>query len=444
MSIKKLQVEEFKIEPKHPAFAKLPKELYPDVFSRKISFELMGLGSEFANAIRVCTMEEIEWKALEVDEAQIKYDDPKREPDIIIDEFCMRIGLIPIRQDTPNDAKFSLQVANTGNTSTSDKKDSPDIEYRIVYSGDLKQSGGSGSSSGKSGRLFDSRFRLVALSSGKIIEVNNIGVVTGKGYENAKFNTCSFEFQCLDYVDAYYLSAKEQINSFMTSLTAVRKESPKKEVTAKSKVIIIPDSSFIASASERTKEKIKNNYDIVLENSKIQPVSSSTERPKHYYQSFTFFCDVDPKKVLVQSLQTLKDRIDRIRAVLQEFQSKKPTKKDEERADEEGERTTVSGVEKSFMEISMPEETESVAGSSGDKRIPTILIRGEDHVIGNLIVKTVLDLDSNTPFVNYEIKHPSNRSVIINIMHQEPIKIIIDALSKCYDIFDNLQKQVTG
>lgn len=435
MSIKNIQIQELKIEPKHAAFADIPKTIYPDSINRKISFELLGLGTEFANAIRVCTMEEIEWKALEVDETLIKYEDPNREPDIIMAEFCKRISLIPIRQDISDDTKFSLQVANTGSI---DKKSNPDVEYRIVYSGDLRRSGGSGGSGGSGHDLFDSRFRLAALSAGKVIEVNGIKVVKGYGYENAKFTTCSIEYKCLDYVDVYYLSAKDQINSFMTSLNDIRATPAGKNATANSRIIIIPDPAYVAFASAHTKERIKSNFDIVIEKSSIQPISSSIARPKHYYMSFTFFCNVDPKKILVQSLQTLKERIDRIRKVLQDFIVGVGG------TSGVASESTISGVEKSFMEISIPDTADSVAGLSEDKRIPSILIRGEDHVIGNLIVKTVLDLDPKTPMINYKIIHPSNRSVVINVMHPQPIKIVIDALNTCYDIFDKLQKQVTG
>lgn len=217
MSIKNLRVEELKIEPKHPAFANLPKEIYPDVFNRKITFELQGLGTEYANAIRVCTLQEIEWKTLEVNTEQIKYNDKNREPDILMAEFCKRIGLIRVRQDIPNDAVFSLQAAHATRATN---KTSPDAEYHIVYSGDLKQTGG-----GKiTNKPFDSRYRLAALSPGKVIRVQDIRVVTGKGYENGKFTTCSFEYEPLEYMDVDYLSEKEQITSHMTSIDDIQKE----------------------------------------------------------------------------------------------------------------------------------------------------------------------------------------------------------------------------
>jgi DNA-directed RNA polymerase subunit L len=379
-------------------------------------------------------MEEIEWKALEVDESLIRYDDPNREPDIILAEFCKRIGLIPVSQKISDDAKFSLHVANAegrhghGHSKDRNREQEPDVEYKIVYAGDLKQIGGA-----KAQGLFDTKYRLAALSPGKVIEVTGIKVVRGYGYTDAKFNTCSFEYKTLDYFDVYYLSAKDQINSHMTALADVRAAMPKgsgSEVTAKSRVLVIPDKSYLSFASDRTKEKIKSNYDIVIENSNIQPASSSTNTPKHFSLSFRFFCDVDPKEILVYSLQTLKDRLSKIRKVLQDF---------------DGGSGSGSTDEVGFMEISMPDAmVGTIAGLVEDKRIPSILIRGEDHVIGNLIVKTVLRLDPKTPMINYKIIHPSNRSVVINIMHQQPIKIVTDAVGECYNTFDALQKQVTG
>jgi DNA-directed RNA polymerase subunit L len=422
MSIKKLLVEELKINPVHPAFAKLPQAIYPDVTNRKISFELLGVGTEYANAIRVCTMEEIEWHALEVDETQIKYDDPNREPDIIIAEFCKRIGLIPIRQDISDDARFSLHVANTGKSTSGT---SPDAKYRIVYTGDLKLSSGSK----KYDKPFDSRFRLVALSPGKVIEVNNIKVVKGYGYQNAKFSTCSFEYRVLDHIDAYYLSDKEQITSHMTTLKDIRAQVAGKSATSQSRVIIIPDPSIIASCSDRIRDKVKNNFDIILEDSKIQPISSSIARPMHFHLAFTFFCEVDPKEILIQSLQTLKDRLNRIRESVEGYIAGNTVDKPD-------------GVEKSFIEINMPGGTSDTSVVGNDIQVPSVLIRSEDHVIGNLIVKTVLELVPLIPMINYKIIHPSNRSVLINIMHSQPLKVLVDALTQCWNVFDALQKQI--
>lgn len=422
MSIKNLKVEELVIDPKHPAFSQLPKEIYPDINNRKIEFELHGLGPEYYNAIRVCTLQEIDWKALEVNPDQIKYTDSNREPDILIPEFCKRIGLIRINQDISDDAVFSLQAVNSasGKRSTT----SPDVQYQIVYSGDLKQTSG-GKMKGST-RPFDSRYRLAALSPGKVIRVSGIGVVTGKGYENAKFTTCSFTMRNLDYMDVDYLSDKEQITSHMTALADIQKEAAKSRATAtrESKVIVIPDSGFLAACPKSMQDKIKNRYDIILSDSKIQPTSSAMAKPKHVHMSFTFFCEVDPKEVLVRSLQTLKDRLQAIRKYLQAYA--------------DGSLESESSDQIGFIEITLPDSADQLG-----KQVPTILIRGESYTIGNLIVKTVLELDPKISLVNYKIIHPSNRSVLIRVVHAQPIKIVIDALTKCHDTFDALQKQIT-
>jgi DNA-directed RNA polymerase subunit L len=393
------------------AFADVPKELIPTAKSHEISFQLEDCNTAVANAIRVCTIEENDWKALYVDTSQVIC----KEPDVLLTELCDRIGLIPINQSTPDDARFSLHASNTAAS----------LSNVNVYSGDLIWSGGS--KSGASALPFDERFRLLSLSPGKTVQINNIQVVHGHGYDNAKFSICSFEYDIMDHIDVYYLSEKEQILSHMTAVSDIAaemkrlKQKPPAELYGK-RIIVIPNTDIIKTCPDSVKNKIKNNYDIVLENSQLQPISSAVAKPKQFRMKFRFFCEVDPREVLQQTMQTLKDRLLGVKTYLDAYA---------DTTDDTGSDENLGNTVE--ITVSNPEQqTLSIA---------SVLIRNEDDVIGNLIVKTVLELDPNVGMAVYSKIHPSNRSVIVKVMHAQPIKLITDAIMKCHADFDSLQAQ---
>lgn len=411
--VKNVRTENISVDiSKHKAFADIPKSLVPDTQKYKVSFELHNTNTAVANAVRACTMEEIEWKALSVNQEDIHC----TEPDVILPELCDRIGLLPLSQDVPDDAKFSLMVANTGNS----------MEDLIVYSDDIKRSGGS---SGSRNLPFGSRFRIAALSPGTVLRVNNIRVVTGYGYEHAKFNTCAFEFDMLDHIDVHYLTKKEQILTHMTPLSAVMKELPKSVKDPRSaRILVIHDSEIVKSCSEDTRNRIKNRFDVVLENSKVMPISSSVAKPRSFFLSFTFFSKVDPVASVVKSLNTLKERILIVKKGIEEHarQARQTRASDE-----------IGMINHGAMEISVSDPTGNA------KPVATVLIRGEDEILGNVIVHSLMDIDPKIGSAQYKKIHPSNRSVEIIVMHSQPLKIIVDALQKAHDDFAQLQKNFT-
>jgi DNA-directed RNA polymerase subunit L len=403
MQAVEIKTYETQVDITHEAFANIPKNLIPTSKDVTISFKLIGANSAIANAIRICTLEEIPWKSLHVEIKDIN----TTEKDIIINEFQDRIGLIKLDQDTHDDAKFSLHAANAlGN-----------LENLVVYSGDINRAGGSTKAS--SDLPFDKKFRLAILNPGKVLQVSNISVVTGYGYEHGKFTTCSFKYDVLDYMDVYYLSDKEQIISHMTAVADIARElggaKAKGDIRGK-KVIVIPNPDIIKACSERIKEKVKG-YDFVIESEKVKPTPSSVANPKDFSLSFTFFCKVDPKEVIVRSLQTLKDRLSTLKSHIDSY----PEEKD-----------TLGLVE---ITVSRP--------SGKSIEIAEVLIRNEDDVIGNLVVKNIMLLDPKTAMANYMKIHPSNRSVMVKVMHPQSLKIISDAVKKAHDDFDTLQKQFT-
>jgi DNA-directed RNA polymerase subunit L len=270
---------------------------------------------------------------------------------------------------------------------------------------------------------FDERFRLVSLSPGKTIQINNIRVVSGRGFENAKFNTCAFEYDTLDHIEVHYLSEKEQILSHMTAVSDIIAEMKRlKQARAGTpgmplygqRIIAIPNTDILRACPESVRDRVKNRFDIILENTKLQPISSSLAKPRHFYLAFKFFAEVDPLAVMQRTMQSLKDRLLAIKAYIDAYIT-------------DADAAPVG----SSVEI-------TVSGS-----IAEILVRGEDHVIGNLIVKTILELDPNVAGALYKIIHPSNRSVVLKVMHSQPLKIVTDAITRCHDDFDNLQRQFT-
>ena len=76
---------------------------------------------------------------------------------------------------------------------------------------------------------------------------------------------------------------------------------------------------------------------------------------------------------------------------------------------------------------------------TSDDEKTIVLIRGEDHTMSKLLVRTMYELDPSIGFVNDSLEHPSNRTIMLNIVHLTPIKILLDSIDVCSKQMTTLQ-----
>src|SRR5690242_10310642 len=129
------------------------KKLLPSHVPEKISFRLSNCNPAVANAIRREVMSGLKWKCLHVEIEDIV----TNEPYLKLHEFCKRIAYIPLDQDTPLDATFSINVKNTNMH-----------ENRMIVHSDVIR--------GKSKSPYDHTYRIAELHPGNYLQVAKITV----------------------------------------------------------------------------------------------------------------------------------------------------------------------------------------------------------------------------------------------------------------------------
>jgi DNA-directed RNA polymerase subunit L len=84
----------------------------------------------------------------------------------------------------------------------------------------------------------------------------------------------------------------------------------------------------------------------------------------------------------------------------------------------------------------------------GDEQIAVdlwnLVIKGETHTIGELLVNHINHLDPDIPFVSPKMDHLRDNQITIQVIHPTPEKITLDAIKQCIIIFENLIKQANA
>jgi DNA-directed RNA polymerase subunit L len=398
--IKDLYIQDVLFTLDNPAFNNLKNkkevlELLPNKTTQKISFVVKNVHTSVANAIRQVTIMELPVKVLDFNVECISTNDKE----IILAELKDRISFIPINQDIPQDIVFSLNASNN------DIKQ----DYMVIRSEKIVQTGGKILTS----LPFAKTFRLLKLRPGRVITIPNINIIEGMGYTHSKFSlTSEFKFQVRDYIDIEYLNEKGNIVRKIVKrsdlIDALIKEKISHPLTEEKsnivnrtlynwKILLIPDQSYLNVVSKQTLARVQS-YDVLLEDIDIQGYSSLETDPKEYFLEFTMYGNVNPQ-------QTMQDVCDNIIKRLQ----------------------NLLDLENLVIKA--------------DSEKTKILIRGEDHVIGNLLKRAIFDLDPSIGLINSTLEHPEIRVVTINIRHPTPTKIFLDAAKKLIDLFEDLKTQ---
>ena len=131
----------------------------------RINMKIKGESPAVANAIRRTMLEELEVKILTFDKDDMVTDDEY----LIWNNVQTQIKAMRIMQDTPDDARFYLDVTN--------KK----ALNQMIRASQIKRRG-------KGELPFNKTFRIITLRKGHYLNIKNIKVVKGFGFEDAMFS----------------------------------------------------------------------------------------------------------------------------------------------------------------------------------------------------------------------------------------------------------------
>ncbi len=369
------------------------KSILPKITRKTIKFDLLNANPALANAIRLTVLEELDWKAFEISPNDIK----TNEKNILINEFCDRIMLMPINQDIPDDAVFGISFV-------------ADHAGGIIKSDVVNQIGGKKFA----GQICDLH-RIAVLGPKKFLQVKNIRVVHGKGYENSKFTTCCFTYQLLDYIgirsmESYHLELNE-IAKVVDVLkhAKIKSKGPAEDYDALAgkRIMAITNPNVMERASEETKKRILSS-DIIIEE-RLPEASSLVEMPKHFRLGFEFHNVDNPKAIVVRALEDIADRLNLIKSAI-----------------------NIDGS------VNNPDMVSVVLADNKCQ----IVVRGEDDSISRLLVYYILELVPDIPLVNTTKIHANLRSFKLRIMHPQHLKILHDAIDYIIKLLAGLVKQL--
>lgn len=163
---KEVFVNDFKeLKKKYPD---IPKNYYPDLLHKRLSFTLSNANVAFANAIRRCCINELEMKYLNVSKFTLseKYNIPQ-----VIEN---RINQIPILQTIEDDKIFKLKVSNDTD------------ENLDVYTASFNCK-----------PYFNENIKICTIRPNAKLEIE-LNIKKGKGIDDGKFSACSIIYNILD------------------------------------------------------------------------------------------------------------------------------------------------------------------------------------------------------------------------------------------------------
>lgn len=384
--------------------------LLPTKLNQRVRFILANSDTSIANAIRRVGISELKVRAFNFDISEIRTNDKE----IVLADLHDRIGLIPIDQDIPLDAVFSLSLIH----------DTIEQELLIGYSRNLVQIAGKPIK----GQVFSNTHRLVSLHPGTFLEIPHIHVVEGYCYhENgAKFsNTAEFKYQVRDYLDVDFLNERGNIitkvvrRADLVKLLRTQgiKNTIEQHLSSASglynrinKILVIPNKDYQNELDKKTRARV-GKYEIILENT-ATPVASQTSEflrawssaevsPAEFFIEITLHGTIDPEIFLQNICDNVIERL----TILQNFDN---------------------------------------LVMRADEHKTTFMIRNENYTIPCLITRRIFTLDPSIGLVNSTLEHPQIRAASINVIHSEPAKIFQDAIASLIAEFTNLKKQFTG
>jgi DNA-directed RNA polymerase subunit L len=412
--VENLQVWELGYDLSHqafnkPAIQKRIRELLPTKSRRKIQFLIKNTNPAVANAIRRIGISELKVKCMWFDIQNIKTNDKE----IILSELQDRVSQISLDQNISLDTVFSFTVMN----------DSAAEEYKVGYAKNLIQVSGPVLSE----RPFADNYRLCELRPGKILEIPAIYIIEGYSYDThgSCFSlTAEFKYQVRDYIGIDFLNERgnivnkmvssAELLSLMKSLkisTAEITETINSPQIIRPLILIIPDPNYMKMLDGRARNRVQR-YTTIIEgtpskvdapplevaNSFLREYSSEEVCPTEFFLEFTLHDNIAPVAFLQNICDNMIERLQRLA------------------------------------------DPASLVVQQDDKKTQ-IMIKGEDHTIGQALRRTIYLLDPGIGLVNMTIEHPQIRTCTINIRHPNPLKIFQDARATLVRQFESLKAQ---
>lgn len=401
--IEKLKYETIEISDPDPQL----QSLLPSQKREKVSFYLKGANYGIANGIRRTICGELEVKYLTCEISDITTD----EPFIKLNELIDRINYIPLNQNISEETTFSINILNND----------PKKRYFTVHSRDIKMHKNSTGI-----KPFPETIRIAELNPGKFLVIPKIRIVKSYGYNiAAACITLTHEYELIDFIPitfinerANFISKRVKVEELVNLFKKFKIKIPEPDELFRKKILVIPNKIY---QKQLTSGQIKSidKYDLVLENPEGYPVNDlcpddkflkgyqSTEiTGRDFYLSFTLFGNLEIGKLLPLCFNNL---IDRLKKIGEELKNPK------------------SG----WMEVIQ------------DNIKTQVIIRGEDHTIGNLLGRMVFELDPGIGLVNTPMEHPLSRVIILNIKHSQGLKILETGIIKLIEIFQKFQTDIS-
>lgn len=386
------------------------KKLLPETRTETISFYIKNANTAIANGLRRIISGEIKVKRLSFEMKHIN----TNEEYIKHEELLTRLACIPIDQDIPLDIEFSINITNTNVKEGFFIVKSSDIKHKNTYSNTRP--------------VFATTYKLAELKPGKHLIIPKIKVVEGYGYDDASFClTTQIEYNIIDFIRVEFLNERSNFDNkivkkseLISLFKKLKIQHSNPDELYKKKILIIPNKNYEKLLNHQTKNSIKN-FDIIIENPEniekntvdtadnfLRSYQSTEIKATEFYLSITSNGNIDPKQIMIKACDNIKERLDNIKKYVIEFQKNENT-----------EHETIS------IQI--------------DNMKTTIILRGEDMTISQLIKITMFELDPNVGLLNDPIEHASNRTITLNIKHTQPLILLSKALDVCIGHFDKIR-----
>lgn len=339
------------------AIRKNVAHLVSDHKYEKIYFELVA-NCAIANAIRTVVMEEIKVKCLEVKYSEISttmHGLPKLE-------LATRIGFIKLDQSTPLSTTFELHCNNNDSAAYS----------KVFDASHLKSNDGK--------KYFDEKFGLCELDAGTSVDIKNIRVVEGYGYDNARFIvTTDFTYDIIDYVEVIKLSEKGNFINARVRRTDLEKVAGK---GATDHGAPVRDIILVPSKDIPIDKELTDGYKLIYAD--IPSFSSEGANPQEFALSFRTHGNMPAKDLVILGINTIIERLE---------------------------------AAKASADIPVEHKNETY-----------FIIPGEYYVMAGLIESEILEIVPDIPYVTGEISHPDARECTIRLQHPKPADIYLKAV----------------
>ena len=241
-------------------------------------------------------------------------------------------------------------------------------------------------------KICSSDFRLCQLRPGKYINIT-ITTKKGYGYEYSCYGlTSNITYKITDYTIVSFAGPKDIQKKRVKTTELIDLIKKNKLEYDSFKRILIVDKNYV-------KDKIKD-FDIILEEN-IKTYQNTEIYCRDFYLEIETYGNIDSITMMHNVCNNI---INRIKTILHNMEIETDT----------------------LSIISLTEKT-------------SIKISGEDYTIGELIRKTIYELNPSISLINTTIEHPLQRSITINIRYTEPLVIFKQACEKIITQFEYIK-----